>query len=234
VKTSYIYDVTLPYGQLLTETTGSATTSYVYGLERIGAQRGTLKTQYVIDGRGNVAQTVGQASNTVVPNISSYVYTPFGEMIGQKTSGFGYNAEWYDAATGMQNLRARQYEPGMMRFGQRDILRGKQNTPISLNRYLYVQNDPVGYTDPSGMYMVVEDAGGRRLTLGQIQKGMATTALQQSSAQQAVKSAQQAITNGGAKTPSGYMNNLANDVVKAGGYQFDSIAYRTNHALGSF
>jgi hypothetical protein len=28
VKTSYIYDVTMPYGQLLTESTGSETASY--------------------------------------------------------------------------------------------------------------------------------------------------------------------------------------------------------------
>ena len=52
VKTGYIYDVTMPYGQLLAETTESATTSYVYGLERVSALSGTLKTQYVYDGRG--------------------------------------------------------------------------------------------------------------------------------------------------------------------------------------
>jgi len=46
VKTSYIYDITLPYGQLLTETTHGVTTAYTYGLERIAALNGTLKTQY--------------------------------------------------------------------------------------------------------------------------------------------------------------------------------------------
>ena len=30
MKTSYIYDITLPYGQLLTETTGTHTTAYTY------------------------------------------------------------------------------------------------------------------------------------------------------------------------------------------------------------
>ena len=68
-----------------------------------------------------------------------------------KASGFTYNAEQYDTATGMLNLRARQYEPAMNRFSQKDKLRGSASTPLSLNRYGYVQNDPVNLIDPSGM-----------------------------------------------------------------------------------
>jgi len=74
--------------------------------------------------------------------------------VGGKETGFGFNAEWYDAATGMQNLRARQYEPAMNRFSQKDKLQGNASTPLSLNRYTYVQNNPVRYADPSGMRMV--------------------------------------------------------------------------------
>jgi hypothetical protein len=50
----------------------------------------------------------------------------------------------------MVNLRARWYEPSMMRFNQRDTLRGDQSVGISLNRYLYCGNDPVNFLDPSG------------------------------------------------------------------------------------
>ena len=78
-------------------------------------------------------------------------YTPFGEQLGEAVSGFTYNAEYYDASTGMLNLRARQYEPTMMRFSQKDILQGSIYEPISLNRYLYCQNDPMSFSDPSGM-----------------------------------------------------------------------------------
>lgn len=45
----------------------------------------------------------------------------------------------------------RQYEPAMMRFGQHDVWRGYQTAPLSINRYLYVVNNPIGYIDPSGM-----------------------------------------------------------------------------------
>ena len=77
-------------------------------------------------------------------------YSAFGELLTEKVSGFGYNGECYDAATGMLNLRARQYEPAQARFCQYDPLRGSVFAPQSLNRYLYCWNDPVDIIDPSG------------------------------------------------------------------------------------
>lgn len=123
-----------------------------------------MKTQYVYDVRGSVIQTVtGKVSKhiaeeTEVPNaplpsftVQSHSYTPFGEQIDEKVSGYGYNGEYFDAATGMLNLRARQDEPAMMRFSQKDIVQGSIKNPTSLNRYAYCQNNPVQYSDPSGM-----------------------------------------------------------------------------------
>ena len=77
-------------------------------------------------------------------------YSAYGELLTEKTSGYGYNGEYYDAATGMLNLRARQYEPAQARFCQYDPLRGSVFAPQSLNRYLYCWNDPVDIIDPSG------------------------------------------------------------------------------------
>ena len=50
----------------------------------------------------------------------------------------------------MLNLRARQYEPGVMRFSQRDIWHGMIEMPTSQNRYLYCVNEPIGYYDRGG------------------------------------------------------------------------------------
>jgi len=164
VKTSYIYDITMPYYEVLTEETDGVTKAYDYGIERISAITSdfwyNVKTAYVYDGRGSVAQEVSndiswytiQTPLSPVFNISKS-YTPFGEMLGYKTSGYGYKGEYYDAATGMVNLRARQYEPAMNRFSQKDILKGNAYSSLSLNRYLYVQNDPVNFVDPSGMFL---------------------------------------------------------------------------------
>ena len=163
--TDYLYDITQEYYQVIsetrTETNGhTATTAYAYGLERIAAYTADGKTGYVYDGRGSVAQAVtvpvaGEKVSSALPDVAvkvqSFSYTAFGEQMStQKVSGFAYNAEAYDAATGMINLRARQYEPALGRFEQKDIVRGTAGYPILLNRYLYCRNNGVNYIDPTG------------------------------------------------------------------------------------
>jgi RHS repeat-associated protein len=80
------------------------------------------------------------------------------------TSGYGYCAERYDAATGMIDLRARQYEPTLSHFSQEDILKGHIASPVSLNPYLYVKNDPANNYDPSGMVTSGQQWINRHLT----------------------------------------------------------------------
>ena len=162
VKTSYTYDVTAAYYEVLTETTNGVTTAYDYGVERLSSYTGasawnTIKTQYVYDGRGSVAQELTYNDSWYTfggflarKGVNSYTYTPFGEPLTGEGSGFRFNGEYYDSATGMVNLRARQYEPSVMRFSQRDLLKGDQSASLSLNRYLYCENDSVNFVDPSG------------------------------------------------------------------------------------
>lgn len=130
-------------------------------MERISAYEkigwSTLKTDYVYDGRGSVSQELTYNSSWYAfggflsnKGVNSYTYTPFGETLTGEGSGFRFNGEYYDSATGMLNLRARQYEPSAMRFVQRDLLKGDQSAPLSLNRYLYCENDSVNFVDPSG------------------------------------------------------------------------------------
>ena len=45
---------------------------------------------------------------------------------------------------------ARYYDPGIGRFTQVDTIVPNMFNPQSLNRYAYVRNNPVRYTDPSG------------------------------------------------------------------------------------
>ncbi len=77
-------------------------------------------------------------------------YSAYGELLTEKVSGFCYNGEYYDAATGMLNLRARQYEPAQARFSQRDSEKGNAANARSLNAYLYCQNDAINFFDASG------------------------------------------------------------------------------------
>lgn len=52
--------------------------------------------------------------------------------------------------TGLYYLRNRYYDPELGRFISQDSYRGSIFEPLSLNRYIYVQNNPLRYIDPSG------------------------------------------------------------------------------------
>jgi len=149
--TEYLYDLTQQYYQVIqervTNKSGNNATAYDYGLERItahaiNAQGEAGKTLYAYDGRGSVAQAIsiptpGESAIGALPQIQSFTYTAFGEQMLAKASSFAYNAESFDAATGMTNLRARQYEPAMNRFGQKDFTEG-ESCEATLYQLLYI------------------------------------------------------------------------------------------------
>jgi len=51
---------------------------------------------------------------------------------------------------GLYYYGARYYDPTLGRFIQPDTIVPEPGNPQSLNRYSYVNNNPVKYTDPSG------------------------------------------------------------------------------------
>ena len=64
---------------------------------------------------------------------------------------FAYNGEARDD-TGLDYLRARYYDSQGGTFLTEDSYPGEETDPLSQNRYSYVQNNPVNYTDPSGHF----------------------------------------------------------------------------------
>ena len=64
---------------------------------------------------------------------------------------FAYNSEARDD-TGLDYLRARYSDSQGGTFLTEDSYQGEDTEPLSQNRYSYVQNNPVNYTDPSGYF----------------------------------------------------------------------------------
>ena len=134
-----LQDVRMPVG-------GSATTTtYLYGLSLIAETDNAGTTHFYLgDGLGSTTQLVesdGDVANT-------YTYDVWGALrstTGTTANQFDFTGEQADhkANRGLVYLRARHYDPALGRFLSRDPL------PTG-NRYAYVGNNPVNFTDPSG------------------------------------------------------------------------------------
>jgi RHS repeat-associated protein len=58
---------------------------------------------------------------------------------------------------GLYDYRARYYHPALGRFISADPLVPEPGNPQALNRYAYVYNNPLRYTDPSGYAACIDD-----------------------------------------------------------------------------
>jgi len=62
----------------------------------------------------------------------------------------GYTGHEMDASTGLINMNARLYDPVLGRFISADTVVPGAGNMQAFNRYSYVDNNPLKYTDPSG------------------------------------------------------------------------------------
>src|SRR5437773_6572363 len=56
-----------------------------------------------------------------------------------------------DSESGLDNFGARYFGSSMGRFMSPDPLAGHTEDPQTLNRYVYVRNNPLNLTDPTGL-----------------------------------------------------------------------------------
>jgi RHS repeat-associated protein len=61
-----------------------------------------------------------------------------------------YTGQRWEASLGLYDYRARFYDPTLGRFLQPDPIVPEPGNPQALNRYAYVYNNPLRYTDPTG------------------------------------------------------------------------------------
>ncbi len=63
---------------------------------------------------------------------------------------YKYTGQEYDSSTGLYFYQARYYDPLLGRFVQPDTIVSDPYSPMAWNRYTYVMNNPLRYTDPTG------------------------------------------------------------------------------------
>jgi len=81
--------------------------------------------------------------------------TLFGLCVDERSPHrlYRYTDKERDTESGLDYFGARYYGSNMGRMMSPDPLGGDMTNPQSLNRYAYVLNNPLRYTDPTGMYV---------------------------------------------------------------------------------
>ena len=94
---------------------------------------------------------------------SSNLIAPYGQLMASSTSDpYLYAGLYQDTEYGGHAALYRNYSAEQARWTRPDPYNGRYdlNNPQSFNRYMYVNGNPLGYTDPSGLAGGVTGWGG--------------------------------------------------------------------------
>jgi RHS repeat-associated protein len=153
----HVYDVTAAHARLLEERDdqGNLVARYVYGLGLISRDGPEGPRIYHYDGRGSTVALTDDLGTVT----DRYAYGPYGQLLGSESeteNPFTYAGRdgVQDDGNGLYYMRTRYYAPELGRFIQKDqVFDGTLSAPQSLNRYAYVQGDPILLTDPNGDFL---------------------------------------------------------------------------------
>ncbi|WP_243896294.1 RHS repeat-associated core domain-containing protein [Paenibacillus sp. F411] len=132
---------------------GRVSAAYVYGLGLIGRESADGRYQsYHYDLRGSTTRLTDEEGDVT----DRYTYGAFGELVkheGTTRQPFAYNGcdGVQTDINGLNTMRARYYNPDIKRFMNRDVLRGEVSLGLSMNRFAYVNGNPVTFVDPLGL-----------------------------------------------------------------------------------
>jgi len=100
------------------------------------------------DHLGSTVGTVNSAGNLT----SQTRYTAFGETRGAATTStdYLYTGQRQEGEIGLYFYNARWYDPALARFISADTLVPDPGNALAWDRYVYVYNNPIRYSDPSG------------------------------------------------------------------------------------
>ena len=124
--------------------TGALNTRYIRGTGLIAREMDGALQYYLFDAHGDVLHRLDASGNM----LKTYRYDAFGNEIDPETldtNPFRYCGEYFDREIGTYYLRARNYDPRIGRFTTEDPARK------DLNYYVYGRNNPIKFTDPTGM-----------------------------------------------------------------------------------
>jgi RHS repeat-associated protein len=139
------------------EITGSITKTYYYaGAARIATREGRTVWWLFSDHLGSTAVTA-RGDGYREADLRYYAYGLTRLKAGTQKTPYRYTGQRIEAGIDLYYYGARWYDPVVGRFLQADTIVPNPGNPQSLNRYTYVGNNPLRYTDPTGHWEVEED-----------------------------------------------------------------------------
>lgn len=156
---AYLNDVAAGFTTVLNETGPDGDIKYVWGVALISADGPTFMNFYHYDGQSSVAGVTDLTGHLE----ERYVYDVWGRLLlSVPNPGIGtqnkirYTGEASDPGTGLIYLGGRYYDASLGRFITGDQLEGSERSPQTLNRFVYVTNNPATFTDRTKL--AAEDA----------------------------------------------------------------------------
>jgi RHS repeat-associated protein len=107
-------------------------------------------------------------TNSSGSKVAELRYQAWGETRyawGATPTDYRFTGQREEGALGLYFYNARWYDPALGRFIQADTLVAEPGNPLDWDRYAYVYNNPLIYTDPSGHKLdpFGDDFGGRNV-----------------------------------------------------------------------
>ncbi len=156
--TEYVLDLHSNTGnvQVMEERNGSGAlmVSYTYGHNLMFQNRAGTRSFYHYDGQGSTRELTDLDELVT----DSYLYDAYGRSLavtGSTENAYRFVGEQFDPNVGLYYLRARYYDQNIGRFITTDPNQGDPQSPTSLHRYLYANNNPVNFTDPTGRFSLI-------------------------------------------------------------------------------
>ena len=149
----YVLDRTRPYNNMLQRSIldrgKEQTQSYSWDFNAVFMEEEEKVYTYLNDELGSTIRLLEKEGKSQ----TIYGYDEFGKDTygtqGQ-VQPFGYTGYRYDAVAGTYFAQAREYVPGVGRFGGEDWIKGSISYPTSLNAYGYCHGNPMVWVDRDG------------------------------------------------------------------------------------
>ncbi len=168
---NYVVNGTQILQEKIVEGTSTTTINYHYVLNKLVGftyNKGGKASNYIY--RRNLQGDIIGIYDSLGNEVGGYAYDAYGKCYVKykdnsseeektilNTNPFRYRGYYYDNETGLYYLNARYYDPSIGRFISPDVLtildetKGQIN---GLNLYMYCNNNPVMFVDPSGCFVI--------------------------------------------------------------------------------